>query len=144
MTIGTELAFGSLLDAPLWFLGTCRDGIPNVVPIGFKWVEEGGLLIADLFLGKTRENLLHNPEVAVSVAALDPKRGIQIKGTARIHTEGEVFARVRGRLAPDGLDNRLVSVIEVTPRRLFLLDPGAAAGQELPWPEGAAFRPAMV
>lgn len=132
MTINQELASRALLDAPLWFLGTCRGGAPNVVPIGFKWVEGGELLIADLFLGKTRENLLHNPEVAVSVAALDPKRGIQIKGTARIHMDGEAFVRVQGRLASGGLDNRLVSVIEVTPRQIFLLDPGAAAGQELP------------
>lgn len=121
----------ALLDAPLWYLGTCRGNVPNVVPVGFKWIDGDRLLIADLFLGKTRQNIQNHPEVAVTVAALGPKRGFQIKGVAQVLTQGAEFARVKEFLAKDGLGEKLVAVILITPRQLFLLDPGASAGQEL-------------
>lgn len=119
------------LEAPLWFLATCHDNVPNVVPVGFKWIEGDRLLIADLFLGKTRRNIHANPEVAVAVGALGPKRGFQIKGTAQVLTQGPEFAQVKDILIKDGLDQKLIAVIAVTPQQLFLLDPGADAGQEL-------------
>lgn len=121
----------ALLDAPLWYLGTCRGNVPNVVPVGFKWIDGDRLLVADLFLGKTRQNIQENPEVAVTVAVLGPKRGFQIKGMAQVLTQGVEFARVKELLTKEGLDEKLVTVIVITPRQLFLLDPGDSAGQEL-------------
>ena len=121
----------SLEDAPLWYLGTCSSDDPNVVPVGFKWLEGERLLIADLFFGKTRRNIDANPRVAVSVGALGPKRGFQIKGRAITHREGVVFGRVRALMDKDGLGEALQTVIEVAAEELFLLDPGGHAGERL-------------
>jgi predicted pyridoxine 5'-phosphate oxidase superfamily flavin-nucleotide-binding protein len=121
----------ALLGAPLWYLGTCRGNVPNVVPVGFKWIEGDRLLVTDLFLGKTRENIRSNAQVAVTVAAFRPKRGFQIKGTAQALAQGAEFARVKEFLAREGLGEKLVAVISITPRHLYLLDPGDSAGREL-------------
>lgn len=66
-------------EASLWYMATCGEGGPNVVPGGFNWFDEKRLLVADLFFGWTRANLEHNRRVAVSVGLLNPKRGFQIR-----------------------------------------------------------------
>ena len=45
-----------------------KDGIPNVVPIGFCWiVDDETVWIADNFMTKSLANLAENPVVALDV-----------------------------------------------------------------------------
>lgn len=64
----------AFVEAPACYLATCRDGEPNAVPVGFKWIEADRLLVADVFFGKASTNLQSNLKVAISVGFLDPKR----------------------------------------------------------------------
>ena len=56
-----------MLNAEMWWLGTCGDE-PNVVPVGLKEVTaDGQLVVGVLHLNKTIANLEKNNKIAVSV-----------------------------------------------------------------------------
>ncbi len=117
--------------APLCFLATSLQGVPNVVPIGFKWVEDGRLLMADLFLGKTRAGLSANPRIAVAVGLLDPKRGFQARGIATVHRSGPKYDRVAALLRAQGVEAALHAAIELELNEVYAVDPGAEAGKRV-------------
>ncbi|MBK7859722.1 MAG: pyridoxamine 5'-phosphate oxidase family protein [Archangiaceae bacterium] len=119
-------------EAPLCFLATSQPGgEPNVVPVGFKWVEGGRLLLADLFFGRTRLNLAATRRVAVAVALLDPKRGFQVKAVAKVHREGPVYDRVCELLRSQGVEARPRAAIEIPFDEVYGLAPGPEAGKRL-------------
>ncbi len=130
MNIKTRVS-AAFAAAPLWYVATCQGNDPNVVPVGCKWVEQDRLLIADLFFSHTRANLALNPRVAVSVGLLDPKRGFQVKATARVHRDGPVFERVCALLKAAGMDARPWGAIEIPFDEVYSLDPGPEAGARI-------------
>lgn len=118
-------------QAPLWYLATCQGGEPNVVPVGFKWIEGNTLLIADCFFRQTRANLEAHPKVAVSVGLLNPKRGFQIKARASVHRAGPVFERVCQLLRSAGYTSAPWAAIEIPMEQVYLLNPGGESGTRL-------------
>jgi predicted pyridoxine 5'-phosphate oxidase superfamily flavin-nucleotide-binding protein len=74
-----------------------KEGKPNVVPVGgIRAISDSELLIVDVLFDKTKKNLLENSQVAIAVEALGkgtPPRGYQLKGRAKIFTNGEMFER---------------------------------------------------
>jgi len=81
----------SLQGTKIAFLATSsKKGIPNVVPIAaFKVLDDETMLISDQFFNKTLQNMVENPEIALSWWG--DKGGFQIKGTVTIHTNDEIF-----------------------------------------------------
>lgn len=79
-----------VLKNEMWDLATCANGEPNVVPVAFKDVtEEGKLVVGDVFLETTLNNIKeNNGKIAVSVYVAQNLEGYQIKGTAEYITEG--------------------------------------------------------
>jgi hypothetical protein len=72
-----------------------RDGNPNVVPIGLcRTISDHELLIVDVYFKKTRRNLKEISQVAIAVEALEELRAYQLKGEAKIFTQGELYERV--------------------------------------------------
>jgi hypothetical protein len=117
--------------APFWFLATCAEGVPNVVAVGFKWIDEDTLLLADLFFDKTRRNLAANPTAAVTVAFSGPKRGFQIKGAATVHQCGAAYDRCKALLQAHGVDVELPAVVVIPATEVYVLDPGREAGKRI-------------
>ena len=71
-----------------------KDGKPNVVPVGLcRAISDHELLIVDVLFKKTRKNLEENPQVAIAVEALEELRAYQLKGEAKIFTQGELYER---------------------------------------------------
>jgi predicted pyridoxine 5'-phosphate oxidase superfamily flavin-nucleotide-binding protein len=69
-----------------------RDGDPHVIPVGFGKILSGDeLLLVDVFMKKTLENMRVNPKVAVSVWDYESLKGYEFKGNARIETSGKAF-----------------------------------------------------
>jgi predicted pyridoxine 5'-phosphate oxidase superfamily flavin-nucleotide-binding protein len=69
-----------------------KDGDPHVIPVGFgKVLSDDELLLVDVFMKKTLENIKSNPRVAVSVWDMESLKGYEFKGKARIETSGKVF-----------------------------------------------------
>ena len=69
-----------VLKENMWDLATCANGEPNVVPVAFKDVtEDGKLLVGDVFLQTTLDNLNANDgRIAVSVYNAATLEGYQI------------------------------------------------------------------
>lgn len=85
-----------MLDENIVYLATStRDGKPNVVPIGSAYaISDNEILIHDMMFVKTRANLEANSQVAISFTDTRRWESYQLKGTAKIFTEGEMFEKV--------------------------------------------------
>lgn len=93
MKMNTDIQ--EVLEDRIIYLATASlNGIPNVVPIGGKKViDDQTLLIVDVLLNKTKQNIIENPLVAIIVEDLRREKPIsyQLKGTAKIFTDGDYF-----------------------------------------------------
>ncbi|NQE05894.1 hypothetical protein C5S32_08485 [ANME-1 cluster archaeon GoMg1] len=79
-------------DNTSYFATASRDGKPNVVQVGLvKVICDDELLIADFFFRKTRGNLEKNPQVSLGVMDMRKLKAYQLKGEAKIITQGELF-----------------------------------------------------
>ena len=75
-----------------WVATASLDGMPNATPKGtVKVLDDEHLMFVDLFSRKTRENLLKNPKVAVTVIDEKSHKGFQIKGSAELLSRGGLF-----------------------------------------------------
>jgi hypothetical protein len=84
-----------LVDAELGFIATvCPDGTANLSPKGTIAVWDADhLVFADLRSPGTVENLRANPSIEINVVDQLSRKGYRFKGTAVVHTEGDVFER---------------------------------------------------
>ena len=114
-----------------WAVATAtKDGIPNVVPIGFgKVLSENQILLMDVFMKKTEENIKANPKVAASVWDMEGMKGYQFKGDAKIETSGKVFdegVQMVKSMMPQ-LTSKAAVVVEV--KEIYITSPGPDAGK---------------
>ena len=121
-----------LLKEQIWYLGTYSDE-PNAVPVAFKDItEDGKLLVGDVFLEATLNNIKANGKIAVSASDASTLEGYQIKGTAEYITEGPVVdkfkemveAMFKGAATAKG-------ALVITPEKIIVTTPGADNKKEL-------------
>ena len=121
-----------VLKEQMWYLATYSDE-PNVVPVGFKDVtDDGKLVVGDVFMVTTRDNVLANGKVAVSVCDLKTSEGYQVKGSAQYVTDGPVMEamqkiaaeRFKGALSPKG-------ALVITPEKVIVTTPGPNNKKEI-------------
>jgi predicted pyridoxine 5'-phosphate oxidase superfamily flavin-nucleotide-binding protein len=117
--------------APHCSLATCHNGVPNVVPVGHKWIVDNDLLLADFHFGKTRRNLADNPDVAISVTGPEPKQGFQLKGPATAHRDGDPYEKLVAFLQDEGATATPHAAVVVSVEEIYLLDPGPNAGKRV-------------
>lgn len=121
-----------VLDENPWFLGTFSDE-PNVIPVGFKSVaEDGKLIVGDVMMATTVENIKANGKIAVSALNPETSEGYQIKGSVEYFTEGPVLEALvkkaaeifKGALVPKG-------ALVITPEKIIVTTPGPDNKKEL-------------
>ena len=123
-----------LLKEGMWNLATCANGEPNVVPVAFKDVTEGGkLVVGDVFLETTLKNIKAN-EGKIAISAYDTKslEGYQIKGTAEYVTEGAIV--VAFKTAVEGMFKGAATAkgaLIITPSKVIVTTPGADNKKEI-------------
>ena len=83
------------------------DGVPNVSPKGFTYLDDETLAYVDIYSARTLDNIRANPRVAVAIWDNKTVSGFQVKGRARIHGPGdptyeEIVARYIRAHHPDG------------------------------------------
>lgn len=79
-----------LLKEQMWYLATYSNE-PNAVPVAFKDItEDGKLIVGDVFLETTLNNIRENGKIAVSASNASTMEGYQIKGTAQYLTTGPI------------------------------------------------------
>jgi hypothetical protein len=110
-------------------------GKPNVVPIAYKKiVSDAELMLMNIFMKKTEENIKLNSKVAVSAWYTDTlgiSKGYQFKGKARIETSGKFFDEgvKMVKVAEPELTPKSVVIINVDP--IYSISPGPNAGKQI-------------
>ncbi len=119
----------------VWVATVGPDGTPNVSIKGSgALLDDEHVYFADMFGRKTRENLMHDPRVAIGIHDPERKLAMQIKGTAELIDQGEVFARVEERLKGLGEKVQLPPmkyVVRVTVESVWDMGPGPHAGAQI-------------
>ena len=120
----------AFLDAnKMWVLATAGN-TPNAVPIYFtKVLDENKLMLVDVFMKKTLENIKRNPKVAVAVYNAEKLQGYQIKGTASYISEGPLVNEGNAMSAALKLSAKGVITIEV--EEIVVTSPGPEIGKSL-------------
>ena len=117
-----------ILKAYMWDVATCSDdGNPNVVPVAFKNVtEDGKLVVGDVFMETTMNNVKANGKVAISAYDAKTYEGYQVKGTAEYVTEGPVVDMFKGLVEKTfrGAATAKGALI-ITPEQVIVTTPGA-------------------
>jgi predicted pyridoxine 5'-phosphate oxidase superfamily flavin-nucleotide-binding protein len=131
LTEEMKAAFSSVRVFPV--ATASKDGIPNVVPIGFcMLVGDDTIWIADNFMKKSLANLRENPKAAIYVWGADTKGCFQIKGDVSIVTEGEDFQKMREIVLAKMSQAPAKSLIVVSITEVFSCTPGPGAGDRIP------------
>ena len=116
-------------------IATCaKDGTPNVVPIHFiKILSDDEIMLADIFMKKTFENIQQNPVMAISVWDWDvkPRKGYQFKGTPRIETSGQIYDMAVEMVKAEKPDLTAKSAVIVKITDIFVTSPGPNAGKNI-------------
>ena len=117
-----------LLAENMWDLATCADNEPNVVPVAFKDItEDGKLLVGDVFLETTLNNLKANGgRIAISVYDAKSLEGYQIRGVAEYVTEGAVVDTFKAMV--EKMFNGAAAAkgaLVITPEKVIVTTPGA-------------------
>jgi uncharacterized protein len=116
-----------------WVATAASDGTPNATPKGsVELIDDEHVAFADLFSQKTRENLLANPKVSITVADQASFKGYQVKGTADILESGPLFDQMAERVkkAPIKLPP-LQYVVHITVESVYDQSVGSEAGQQI-------------
>ena len=107
-----------------------KDGVPNVVPIGFLWVEGDEIRVIDNYLNKTLANILENPIVAVyAIGGKDGHECIQIKGKATYQTSGPEYEAAVAMAHAKNKDYPAKGLVRITVCREYDTAPGLHAGE---------------
>lgn len=117
----------------MWYLATYVEE-SNAVPVAFKDVtDDGKLLVGDVFLETTLNNLNENGKIAVSASNGETLEGYQIKGSAEYITEGPIVDTFK-KLVSDMFHGGATAkgALIITPEKVIVTTPGADNKKELP------------
>lgn len=114
-------------ETGIWLLATYGDK-PNAAPIAFKKIDENGnMVLFDVFMKKTVENLSKNSSVAISAYNDKTLQGYQVKGTAVYSTDKALLAEGDAAAAPLGLKTK--GAVIVTVQEVYIQTPGPDVGK---------------
>lgn len=121
-----------LLKEQVWYIATYSDE-PNAVPVAFKDVtEDGKLLVGDVFLETTLNNIKSNGKIAVSACDTSSLEGYQIKGTAEYLTEGDIVNTFK-KAVEDMFKGAVTAkgALVITPEKVIVTTPSGDNKKEL-------------
>lgn len=122
----------NLLKEQMWYLATYSTE-PNAVPVAFKDVtDDGKLIVGDVFLETTINNIKANGKIAVSASNASTMEGYQIKGTAQYITEGPIVDTFK-KMVSDMFKGAITAkgALIITPEKVIITTPGADNKKEL-------------
>lgn len=114
-------------DPALIFVGTSsKKGVPNVSVKGtfIYVVDDDNIAFANVYPGKTVENVKENPNISVAMINSKNYKGYQIKGAGEIVTGGPLLTEARKQ------NPQINSVTKVKVQEVYVLDYGPTAGQK--------------
>lgn len=120
------------IEKNLVFVATASsDGTPNVVPIGFtRPIDNKRILIVDVFMKKTINNLEENPKVSIIVQNAK-EHPYQFKGTAEVFKSGKFFEEAVEWAQNVMSEVEPKSAILMTIEEIYSVKPGPDAGKRI-------------
>ncbi len=129
-TFMEQTIIDQILNADARALATTGPHGTNVVPVSVIDVVEGCVYLYNFFMGKTIENLLAQPQVALT--CWKGLEGIQLKADAAYITTGDQFATAATTMKARFPDRTLSGIIALTPTVVFDISADQArAGKEI-------------
>ena len=118
-----------LNNTKAWVMST-KDATPNAVPLLFKKVaNDDTLILFDVFMKKSIENIKKNAQVSVTVYDDTTLEGYQLKGTATHSTDAALVAEGNSITSPFKLTTKGAVIVKVD--EIFVLTPGPDNGKSL-------------
>lgn len=120
----------SLLNSSkVWHIST-TDDMPNVVPVLFKTIDENdNLVLFDVFMKKTVDNIKKNGKIAITIYDLETLKGYQLKGKAR-YTDESALVDV-GDTVTKGFGLKTKGAVIVQVNEAVVTSPGHDNGKVL-------------
>jgi uncharacterized protein len=117
-----------------WVATASKDATPNVAIKGsLRVMDDEHVIFADLFSGKTRQNLEENPNVAIMVMDLESRKGYSLKGVAELVASGPLYDQtyegVKKMLGPQAPAPKYV--VKVAVEAIFDQSLGPNAGKQI-------------
>jgi len=111
-------------------LATCsRQAIPNVVyMLQYWWLSADELVIGDLFMKATQENVEENEHVSLCVWDEELERSYKLKGTARYDTSGPAYDLANENLHKKKPDKNFKGVVTIKITQVYDASRGENAG----------------
>lgn len=106
-----------IMNADARALATCGPHGINVVPVSVVEVVDSGIHLYNFFMGKTIENLIVEPQVALT--CWKGLQGIQVKAEAAYLTAGALFDVAAVQMKERFPERTLDGVIALTPTQIF-------------------------
>ena len=133
MVVLTEEIKSALSTVKVFPVATAsKDGVPNVVPIGFlELVDNETIWISDNFMKKTLDNVLENPKVSFYVWGPETKGCFQIKGTVEVKTSGPEFEKMKETVLAKMAQAPAKGLLVMKIQDVFQCAPGPDAGEHI-------------
>ena len=93
----------------------------NVVPVSTLRIVDGKVLLMNYFLDKTLENIIENPNVAIS--CWKGLKGYQIKGVIEYIDNGTVFDEAKEWVDQNVSNRTLKGLLIMTPEKIYDISP---------------------
>ncbi len=120
MTLSTDI-IEAVLQSQNKALASIGKGGINVVPVSTIRVENNTIWLMNYFLRKTLDNIIENPNIALS--CWTGLKGYQIKGTVEYVAEGAVYENAR-QWVIDNVPNRVLKgLLIITPSEIYDISP---------------------
>ncbi|NLT58950.1 MAG: pyridoxamine 5'-phosphate oxidase family protein [Clostridiales bacterium] len=117
-----------LEEAKTWVLSTCDDK-PNAVPVFFTSAKDDELVIFDVFMAKTLDNIKKNSQVAITVFNDSTMQGYQVKGIAQYSSDASLIEA--GNAVTGNFNLTTKGAVIVQPQEVYVLSPGPDNGKQI-------------
>ncbi len=128
-----EAARAILDKQTLMAFATCsKQGMPNVAyMLQYWWLGEDELVVGDVFMHATRDNIQENGQVSFCVWDEPTDRSYKFKGTARYETSGPAYDLANRNLHRKKPDKNFKGVVVVKIAEVYDVSRGPNAGKRV-------------
>jgi hypothetical protein len=114
------------------FATASKDGIPNVVPIGFLFEgPDNNIWVVDNYMDKTLSNLRENPRASFYIWHAGVKEGYQVKCSVKVEDSGKDYEQAVKITHEKKETFPAKTLMKLTVEEVYYVTPGAHAGKKV-------------
>lgn len=114
------------------FATASKDGIPNVVPIGFLLEgKDGNIWVVDNYMEKTLKNVRENPKASFYIWEQGFKESYQVKCSVKVEDSGEDYEFAVDLAHKKRETFPAKTLLKLTVDEIYYVTPGENAGKKV-------------